>query len=103
MSRLVHDEFVGSGFDSQAEVAAFQERAIVQQVDQSRDAPAFFVELAIAPRGADGQHRERYDDGDDHEHHQDLDQREALVAHALALPCAAPIYWKEWENRGWWC
>ena len=31
-ARLIDDEFIGGGLDAQAEIAAFQQRAFVQQV-----------------------------------------------------------------------
>src|SRR5882724_3614690 len=79
---IVDDEFIGGRFDPYAEIPALQQRALMQQADQAFDAPALLVKLSVASGGADRQHGERDDDGHDHDHHQDLDQREALAAHA---------------------
>src|SRR3984885_14416355 len=44
---LEHREFVARGLDAQPEITALEQRPLVQDVDQTLDAPRFLVELSV--------------------------------------------------------
>src|ERR1700733_9864365 len=80
----VDDEAVAGGLYAQAEITALEQRPLVQDVDEALDAAAFLIELRVPPGRVDREHGNRDDDVHDNQHHQDLDEREALAAHRAA-------------------
>jgi hypothetical protein len=95
--RVVYRKLVRGGFDAHPEITAFQHCSFVQDVDQTLDAPGFIVQLGVASGHADGKNGERDHDGHDHDHHQNLDERESPVAqsarHRDGLATAARVSW----------